>query len=224
MPTLPVRPPRRTFYEAGLNNQLSDVDEVVFGVDMDHSNDAVKDVRASKHFAQAFGMTSKEHNNTFAPKPKVRLEPPQPPEAPNFGSFRKSFGLGPYADEPPAASVSGSPPMARRPFGRRAPPPKGAGRGRRLRAGAEAPSSQLDRLRQSWLEAHNPPQYAPMSLTVGDFCRPSPAEQQQPPAIRALAAGAMPRSEKRAYEMSAVSQMQNGLLRQRSTHQMLPAF
>ena len=223
MPSLPVRPPRRTFTDAGLNNQLSDVDEVVFGIDMDSSNDAVKDVRASKHFAHAFGMTSKEQNGTFEPRPKVRREPQQPPEAPNFGSFRKSFGLGPYA-EAPASSVSGSPPMARQPFGRRVPPPRGAGRARRLRAGAESPSAGLDRLRQSWLEAHNAPQYAPMSLTVGDWVSPLQKEQQQLPAIRALAAGGRSLSDKRAYETSAVSQMQNGLLRQRSTHQMLPAF
>ena len=43
--------------------QLSDVDEIVFGRDIDLSNDAVKDVRQSRHFDGAFGQTSRQRDS-----------------------------------------------------------------------------------------------------------------------------------------------------------------
>ncbi len=39
--------------DAGLGTQLSDVDEIVFGRDLDFSNDAVKDVRQARAFRGA---------------------------------------------------------------------------------------------------------------------------------------------------------------------------
>ena len=51
----------RTFTSVGLNSQLSDVDEIVFGSDIDQSGNTVKDVRVSPHFAKAFGQTSRQH-------------------------------------------------------------------------------------------------------------------------------------------------------------------
>lgn len=60
-PGLP-RVHRRPLMDAGLNVQLSDVDEIVFGHDIDLSNAAVKDVRKSRHFNGAFGQTSRQRD------------------------------------------------------------------------------------------------------------------------------------------------------------------
>lgn len=44
---------------AGLGSQLSDVDEVVFGRDLDGSNDAIKDPRHAKEYSGAAGDISR---------------------------------------------------------------------------------------------------------------------------------------------------------------------
>ena len=51
---------RRAVAAPGLGAQLSDVDTVVFGVDMDGSDEVERDVRLSKPFRGAGGATSRE--------------------------------------------------------------------------------------------------------------------------------------------------------------------
>ena len=56
-----VRRPPKKISEAALR-QLSEVDSVVFGVDLDGSDAVEKNVRLSRDFAGAAGGTSKEIN------------------------------------------------------------------------------------------------------------------------------------------------------------------
>ena len=76
----PVRA-KRSLMGAGLNAQLSDVDEIVFGRDMDDSANAVKDVTACAHFAGSYGMTTRQHHaalETHNGKARGEISPPQP--------------------------------------------------------------------------------------------------------------------------------------------------
>ena len=52
----------------GVGSQLSEVDTVVFGIDMDGSDDVEKDVRKADDFSGAAGGTSKEIGAYYHPE------------------------------------------------------------------------------------------------------------------------------------------------------------
>lgn len=72
----PYRPPKRMLTDAGLSSSLSEVDDVVFGRDMDFSDNAVKDIYQSPAFAGACGSSSK----MIAQRDEKPAKPPPLPE------------------------------------------------------------------------------------------------------------------------------------------------
>ena len=70
------RSPKRMLTDAGLHSSLSDVDDVVFGRDMDFSDNAVKDIYQSPHFAGACGSSSK----MIAQRDEKPIKPPSGPD------------------------------------------------------------------------------------------------------------------------------------------------
>ena len=156
-------------------------DEVVFGVDLDDSALAVKDVRRSRHFAQACGQTTRQQADNFershfmAPPRAVRAPPPPLEEAPAWGAFRTTFQLDAVEEPAPAPRRGGgAAPASRKPFGaRRALPPSV----RPGRAEVDASLANIlakEQAKREWMEARSASYFAPLSLQVGNVHRRRP--------------------------------------------------
>ena len=129
----PKPPPRRTekrmLTDAGLNTQMSEIDEVVFGRDLDDSGGSVKDVRQAPVYSGAAGSTSR-HLGAHMPLQRFEELPgarPSNSSNPNQQSSVDEIVFGRDMDFSGGAAKSSSPQLQLAPTASwEAPPPKPA--------------------------------------------------------------------------------------------------